>query len=331
MADQDAYFRVMDEALKHPDGRAKGGEPCIICGDPISARAHWVQRDRHVCTSRCNNLLRRRYNRRSKEIIRERVAAAVEATGPRPNPRTSGPRTFRTLPNAQSPELPLEWEGYGPQPGDVVERYGIETQYLVQDMSEDYLTSRVLIAVAETGDMFVSGATKEGFFNSLVLGPHSRDGNRIDGSLSTHTFEVNGVLCEWRRERITDLQPDGVDHFHWECYAAVPVEAPAYPEPMHSPRYRAEMDRRRRVRSNTSHERRASSEAIIERFDPVEVYERDGWKCGICGGSVDPKVLYPDYMSASLDHITPLSKGGDHTRGNTMLAHLICNLRKWAN
>ncbi len=140
------------------------------------------------------------------------------------------------------------------------------------------------------------------------------------------------MLCEWRRERVTDLQPDGVDYFFWECYAAVPVSAPRYPEPMHSARYRAEMDRRRRVGSNAAkHERRAREDAAIERFDPLEVYDRDDWTCGICGKTVDPKVLYPDGMSASLDHVVPLSKGGDHTRSNSVLAHLICNIRKSAN
>jgi 5-methylcytosine-specific restriction endonuclease McrA len=92
------------------------------------------------------------------------------------------------------------------------------------------------------------------------------------------------------------------------------------------------MDRRRRVSSNAAkHERRAREEAKIERFDPLEVYKRDGWLCGICGAEVDPAVLHPDPMSASLDHVVPLSKGGDHTRENSVLAHLICNIRKSAS
>lgn len=36
-------------------------------------------------------------------------------------------------------------------------------------------------------------------------------------------------------------------------------------------------------------------------------------------------------MSASLDHVVPLSKGGDHTRSNSVVAHLICNIRKSSN
>lgn len=321
----------MDEALKHPAGRAEGGEPCIICGRPISANAHWVQRDRHVCSVRCNGNLRRRYGRGSATIDTERVSAAADAVGPRPNPRTSGPRVFRTCPTAVPPELPIEWEGYGPHAGDAVDRYGVRTQYVVQDMPPDYFTARVVIAVAESGDMFVAGANAEGYYSSLIIGPHAPDGHRLSGQLFSHKFTVNGALCEWRRERITDLQPDGVDHFFWECYAAVPVDAPQYPAPMHSPRYRAEMDRRRRVSSNaTKHERRARQGAKIDRFDPLEIYERDGWICAICGIPVDPAILHPDPMSASLDHVIPLSKGGDHTRENSALAHLICNIQKSA-
>lgn len=331
MPDQDSYFRIMDEALKHPDGRARGGEPCVICGNPVPATAHWVQRDRHVCSGRCNNLLRRRYGRGSATINPERIVAAVETVGPRPNPRTSGPRVFATRVDASPPELPIEWEGYGPHPGDVVERYGVLTQYLVQEMPADYFTSRVIIAIAESGDLFVAGATPEGYYSSLVIGPHAPGGQRLEGQLFDYRFEVGGLLCEWRRERITDLQPDGVDHYSWDCYAAVPVGAPEYPASMQSPRYRAEMDRRRRVSSNAAkHERRAREEARIERFDPLEVYERDDWMCQICGSEVDRAVLYPEPMSASLDHVVPLSKGGDHTRENTVLAHLRCNLVKSA-
>jgi 5-methylcytosine-specific restriction endonuclease McrA len=65
-----------------------------------------------------------------------------------------------------------------------------------------------------------------------------------------------------------------------------------------------------------------------ERFEPVEVFTRDGWVCGICGGGVDPDLAWPDPMSASVDHKVPLSKGGSHTLGNAQCAHLSCNIKK---
>jgi hypothetical protein len=59
-----------------------------------------------------------------------------------------------------------------------------------------------------------------------------------------------------------------------------------------------------------------------------EVMERDGWICGVCGDEIDPALDYPDKMSASLDHIIPLTKGGAHNMGNVQAAHLLCNIIK---
>lgn len=63
-------------------------------------------------------------------------------------------------------------------------------------------------------------------------------------------------------------------------------------------------------------------------INPTEVYERDGWRCGICGCKVKRSLKYPHPMSASLDHIVPLSKGGTHTLQNVQCAHLVCNTKK---
>ena len=65
-----------------------------------------------------------------------------------------------------------------------------------------------------------------------------------------------------------------------------------------------------------------------ERFAPEDVYERDGWSCGLCQAPVDPGLAWPHPMSASVDHILPLSQGGSHTLANVQCAHLSCNSRK---
>lgn len=62
-----------------------------------------------------------------------------------------------------------------------------------------------------------------------------------------------------------------------------------------------------------------------EVFLDVEIYERDGWTCGLCKEPVDPSLVWPHRMSASLDHITPIILGGTHTKDNVQLAHLSCN------
>jgi len=65
-----------------------------------------------------------------------------------------------------------------------------------------------------------------------------------------------------------------------------------------------------------------------EPIDRLKVYARDGWICKLCHKKVDPKLKNPHLMSASLDHIVPMSLGGDHLYVNVQLAHMICNSRK---
>lgn len=63
-----------------------------------------------------------------------------------------------------------------------------------------------------------------------------------------------------------------------------------------------------------------------ERVAKGKIFERDGWRCQICGGKTRGR--YPSPLSASLDHIVPVSKGGGHVASNMQTAHLRCNLQK---
>lgn len=63
-------------------------------------------------------------------------------------------------------------------------------------------------------------------------------------------------------------------------------------------------------------------------IDYVQVWDRDGGICWICGDSVDPSLTYPNPKYRSWDHVTPLSKGGTHTMDNLALSHLRCNTSK---
>lgn len=58
------------------------------------------------------------------------------------------------------------------------------------------------------------------------------------------------------------------------------------------------------------------------------IMKRDGWRCYLCGGRIDPRLSYPHQMSGSLDHVIPFSLGGTYTRENIRAAHLDCNRKK---
>lgn len=76
---------------------------------------------------------------------------------------------------------------------------------------------------------------------------------------------------------------------------------------------------------------RKKGAAKIERVSPTKVFERDGWRCGICGkltlqtkrGKMHPR-------APELDHIVTLADGGDHTYANTQCACRKCNGLKGA-
>lgn len=78
--------------------------------------------------------------------------------------------------------------------------------------------------------------------------------------------------------------------------------------------------------------RRARQRAVAyESIDPIAVFERDGWRCHICGGLTLPFLrgsIEPD--APELDHVVALANGGAHTWGNVACAHRRCNQDKGA-
>ena len=78
------------------------------------------------------------------------------------------------------------------------------------------------------------------------------------------------------------------------------------------------------------HVRRAKDNGVpYEKFDPIAIFERDGWVCKICGIStpVSKRGTY-DNDAPELDHVTPLSKGGSHSVENSQCACRRCNRHK---
>lgn len=86
----------------------------------------------------------------------------------------------------------------------------------------------------------------------------------------------------------------------------------------------------KRERSSRTMVRRRALErgAHADVFDRVEVFERDGYVCHLCGDMTDPEAIYPALNMPTLDHVVPLARGGHHTRANTKTAHLLCNSLK---
>ena len=80
-----------------------------------------------------------------------------------------------------------------------------------------------------------------------------------------------------------------------------------------------------------SSERRALKKGATVGYMPNNIKEihlfmqRDC--CAICWEPIEEEYPHPDIH---LEHIVPLSRGGEHSLENTQVAHRVCNRRKWA-
>lgn len=82
-------------------------------------------------------------------------------------------------------------------------------------------------------------------------------------------------------------------------------------------------------RKRVEHAERNAMRRMAERknkVDPLQVFMRDGWRCRMCGCHT-PQRERGKYTpnSPELDHIVPLSRGGEHSYRNTQLLCRSCN------
>jgi hypothetical protein len=89
-----------------------------------------------------------------------------------------------------------------------------------------------------------------------------------------------------------------------------------------SPEFKAAQQRAKRARRATKRG------AKHESYDPREIFERDGYRCQLCGGKLHRTAKVPHPKAPTIDHIVPLAKGGDDIRANVHAAHFICNALK---
>lgn len=86
----------------------------------------------------------------------------------------------------------------------------------------------------------------------------------------------------------------------------------------------------RRWAADSRHKRRAWKAAanVVEVISPDLVFRRDRYRCQLCG--IKTKNTVPHPQAPTVDHIVPLSQGGDHSYLNVQCACFSCNSRKGA-
>lgn len=79
-----------------------------------------------------------------------------------------------------------------------------------------------------------------------------------------------------------------------------------------NPHKRRDLEQSRRARAGSY---------FVEHVDRLIVYEAFGGLCGICGDAVDRERF-------DIDHVVPISRGGEHSYANVQPAHPRCNQSK---
>ncbi len=77
-------------------------------------------------------------------------------------------------------------------------------------------------------------------------------------------------------------------------------------------------ENRERVAGYHARRRMYLASGEVEVFSRQEIFIRDNGRCHICGKLVDPRKWH-------LDHLLPLSLGGEHIKRNVAVAHPWCN------
>ena len=92
------------------------------------------------------------------------------------------------------------------------------------------------------------------------------------------------------------------------------------------PEIKRESERRRRTLKKNGN---------VQKYKESEVLDLYGWICHICNGSINPAASRSAgignwELGLHIDHLVPISKGGEDTLSNVRPSHAACNLKKHA-
>ncbi|GLB62657.1 hypothetical protein NCCP2495_05350 [Dietzia sp. NCCP-2495] len=140
--------------------------------------------------------------------------------------------------------------------------------------------------------------------------------------------ERNGDAVREQRKTRRREEPDLVrarDRAYYETHRKKKLDTR---KANHKRRWEADPEYRAKRNADSVRRRRMLSAAKQEPYTRESIFERDQWVCQLCDEPIDPGAAWPDPGTPSIDHVVPLSLGGDDTPRNTQAAHMGCNSSK---
>lgn len=155
---------------------------------------------------------------------------------------------------------------------------------------------------------------------------------------STKVWQLANAKSKSEKERLRRLANKEKESANKKAWATKNAEKKraydlawqkANPDRCKSNRIAWESKNPEKVRSKDAMRRIRKCAKDSEKFDPFEVFERDEWKCYLCGQqTLKSKRGTTHNLAPELDHIIPLSRGGPHTRANSACSCRGCNGKK---
>jgi 5-methylcytosine-specific restriction endonuclease McrA len=164
-----------------------------------------------------------------------------------------------------------------------------------------------------TGKLFIARSERKHPISrdgELILHrQHSRDRRYVDGS--------NIRNCNWCNKEY-DFKIEGTPKY---CCESCKRESYRHQHNIQKGKSKAIKKSRRLPDNNVI--------GWFQNVNPTRVFDRDKWKCQLCGITTPRKMRGTIAPNApELDHIVPLSRGGIHTYSNTQCLCRQCNGRK---
>ncbi len=148
---------------------------------------------------------------------------------------------------------------------------------------------------------------------------------RTRSKVKTESSALRRIASAWRLAK-------GICHVCGEPYARLRAWQRTCSRVCDAEHARRQVELVRKHRKISKAKRRAISKGVeADSIDPIKVFERDKWRCHICGKKTRKELRGSTHADApELEHVVSLAEGGAHTWGNVSCSCRACNCKKGA-
>lgn len=320
------YFRWVNEYLREFP-TPKPGDKCLVCTIPIPGDAFKLHLQRGVCGQDCNGKKIRKMKRLIDKGTIPHYSNLILHWPDISNEIAREPRVF-----GEDLSKPFPYEvGRWVKDGDSVVRDGVITNYtklrFEAQIHPDLLSLARQVDPTLEKTLLVSESTSS--YQSFVL--TDATGRPTNTEWPVAILKKPTYQTVFYRERILHVDDLGIPLI-WN----VPVFAMHFREKSWSGEraaFNTKMAAANAARNSYLARTRTLGipDAVADFVDVESLKLAHGGYCPICAVELDWDEIWPSDFYPTIDHVVPVSKGGQHVAENLQWVHWVCNLKKGTN